>query len=95
MINISGINSFHVSSIANALSDHDVQYLVLYNVFTKFQCAIPLLRRRLFTADMVHDFSTELSYETWDNIYLYGNIDYNFNSFFKHFLRLFESCFPM
>jgi hypothetical protein len=70
MSDISRINSFHISPIANALSDHDAQYLVLYNVFTKSQYAIPLLRCRLFKADVVHNFSTELSYETWDDVYL-------------------------
>jgi hypothetical protein len=95
MIDISRINSPHVSSINNALSDHDAQYLVLNDVFTKSRGDNSLLRRRFFTTDAIHNFLTDLSYETWDEIYLYDNINQIFNSFLNTFLRLFESSFPM
>jgi hypothetical protein len=48
MIDISRINSFHVPSINNALSDHDAQYLVLNDVFTKSRGANTLHRCRFF-----------------------------------------------
>jgi hypothetical protein len=95
MIDISRINSCHVSSISNALSDHDAQYLVLNDVFTKSRGATSLLRHRFFSTGAIHNFLTDLSYETWDEIYLYDNINQIFNSVLNTFLRLFESCFPV
>jgi hypothetical protein len=92
MIDISRSNSFHVSSISNALSDLVAQYLVLNHVFTKSGDANSLFRHRFFTTDATHNFLTVLSYKTWDEIYLYDNINQIFSSFLNTFLRLSESC---
>jgi hypothetical protein len=89
------INSFVILSLINGLSDHDVQYFNLNNVFSPGKNAKLAYRTRVITKDAIATFLDTLSNETWENIYAHDDINKLFNSFLNTFLLIFESCFPL
>jgi hypothetical protein len=42
----------------------------------------------------MNEFMVQLSYETWDNIFVDQDVDTVFNSFLNIYLRIFYSNFP-
>ncbi|PNF35250.1 hypothetical protein B7P43_G06859, partial [Cryptotermes secundus] len=89
------LNTFHVCSVNNGLSDHDAQYLVVNNVFGTQMKKNRLVRKRLLTKSRVLNFIDMLQNEKWDNTLSNTDVNASFNTFLNTFLVIFESCFPM
>ena len=89
------LNTFHVCSVNNGLSDHDAQYLVVNNVFESQMKKNRLVRKRLLTKSRVLNFIDMLQNEKWDNTLSNTDVNGSFNTFLNTFLVIFESCFPM
>jgi hypothetical protein len=89
------INLFKVLPIINGLSDHDVQYLILNNVFSSNKGNNSICNKRLITEATVLNFVTVLKVEPWNDIYCHHDVNKSCNSFPNSFLIYSESCFPM
>jgi hypothetical protein len=90
----SRLNSFTVSPIANGLSDHDAQYLILKHTYTEANITRLTHRTRLINNDTITIFQQLLKNETWECIYVNNDINGIFNTFLDIFLNIFESSFP-
>ena len=88
------LNTFHVFSLANGLSDDEAQYLCVNSVFGH-HTNNRLVKKRIITKSGVSTFIEKLQNESWDNIKNNTDVNESFNLFFNTFLIIFESCFPM
>ncbi|GFG36914.1 hypothetical protein Cfor_12463 [Coptotermes formosanus] len=77
----------------NGLCDHDGQiiYINNLNLQTQNSCTQSI---RKFSKTSMNEFMIQLSYETWDNIFIDQDVDTIFNSFLNTYLRIFYSNFP-
>jgi exonuclease III len=87
------VGNYTLHPLFNGLSDHDGQILQLRNINiptrlneTKTICN--------FSVHNIHNFKTNLSYETWDTIFGKHDVNEIFNNFHNTFLRIFHSSFP-
>jgi hypothetical protein len=85
-LDYSRLNTFHVFSVINGLSDHDAQYLSVNNVFYCQMENNRLVKKRLITKPRVATFIDMLQNETWDNIISNTDVNVSFNLFFNTFL---------
>jgi hypothetical protein len=90
------LDSFTVIPLQNALSDHDAQFLIITNFFSKATSNTNRHENkptfRLINCETIKNFVNELSYETWENIYPKLDVNGAFNSFILIFLKL---IFPL
>jgi hypothetical protein len=85
-----------ITHMINGLSNHDAQLLTINEINLHNQtCHIKTIRN--INKNSITEFQTNLSYESWDNVFGSDNdkdIDTLFNSFLNSYLRLFYSSFP-
>ena len=86
--------NFLVYPIINGLSDHDAQSLIIRNIFEQ-NCNTYFYYNRKIDKLSIIDFNTELSYESWEDIFAEKNVDSTFNNFLNTYLRIFYSSFPL
>jgi hypothetical protein len=88
--------NYSVFPLINVLSDHDAQALSLFNI-TIPNDSNEFYSYRKISKHSLDEFQTNLSYETWENVFNNNDIDTNtiFNNFLNTFLRLFYAIFPM
>jgi hypothetical protein len=72
----------------NGLSDHDAQLIHLHKILTQTECTSTHIGRNIM------DFKLNLSYESWDNVFLDDNINVIFNNFLNTYLTIFNASFP-
>jgi hypothetical protein len=88
------LHCFAVSPIVNGLSDHDIQYIILKNVFFLDKGRGFLGKIRLICNDSISNFREWLKKETWANAYEYDDVNDVFNSFLNTFFSNFQTLFP-
>jgi hypothetical protein len=92
-INTLNKNSFSVYPCINGLSDHDAQIIVLHNI------AIMTYEKQLFFCLRFNeaestDLTIKLSYESWEDVLSYKDVNMSFNKFLNIYLTIFYSSFP-
>jgi hypothetical protein len=86
--------NYIIMPVANGLSDHDAQFLVLNNlkVHNSKSCRY---NKRQINKTSIENFKLSLSYETWEEIFIEEDADKIFNGFLNIYLRNFNNCFPI
>jgi hypothetical protein len=82
--------NYIIYPLINWFSDHDAQLIALSEVkaFTKnFNVREKIIRKT--------DQATELSFETWDSVFVAKDVKTMYNSFLNTLLRIFYSSFPL
>jgi exonuclease III len=86
--------NFTIKPLPNGLSDHGAQILILHDI------KIQTLKAYHYTKRLINDFTISefqlnLSYESWDEIFMEETVDSIFNSFLNTYLRIFYHSFPL
>ena len=92
-INTAKQNSIIVYPWINGLSDHDAQIIVVHDIAIRTQEKKLYFYRR-FNRAAVTDFNLKLSYESWEEVFSYNNVNVSFNKFLNTYLTIFYSSFP-
>jgi len=92
-INISSCN-YKVSPLSNGLSDHDAQIMEILNLYYVNPKKHHKLTRKMDNNTMLN-FTTSLSYENWDEVFLEEEVNLIFNNFMNTYLRIFNASFPI
>ena len=93
-INTFKFNDFIVHPLINGISDHDAQIIVLHNIIIQNESNCFYFTRK-FNKSLALDFNIKLSYESWDSVFSYNDVNLSFNNFLNTYLRTFYSSFPM
>jgi hypothetical protein len=88
-LDYSRLNTYHVHSVNNGLSDHDAQYLVINNVFGTQRNKDTPVKKRLITKTGVMLFMEALQNETWHMTFSSMQVDASFNAFLNTFIVIF------
>ena len=92
-INTVNLNKFSVYPGINGLSDHDAQIIVLHDIaIMTDEKKLSFCRR--FNGAAITDLTTKLSYESWDEVLSYNDVNMSFNKFLNIYLTIFYSSFP-
>ena len=83
-----------VYPMANGMSDHDAQIIILHDITVVNDTNHFYLTRKI-TKITVLDFNFKLSYESWDDEFSYDDMNLSFNNFLNIYLRIFHSSFPI
>ena len=83
-----------VYPMANGMSDHDAQIIILHDITVVNDTNHFYLTRKI-TKITVLDFNFKLSYESWDDEFSYDDMNLSFNNFLNTYLRIFHSSFPI
>jgi hypothetical protein len=70
------------------MSDHDAQIIVLHDIIIPND-NIYFYYTRKFNKSLVLYFNSKLTYESWDNVFSYDNMNLSFNNFLNTYLILF------
>jgi hypothetical protein len=92
-INTFKFSNFSRNPVINGLSDHDMQILIIHNIFEK-NCNNYFYMNRKIDKYSVNDYSIKLSYESWEDIFSENNVNIIFNSFLDKCLKIMYSSFP-
>ncbi|GFG34228.1 hypothetical protein Cfor_09168 [Coptotermes formosanus] len=92
-INTSNHTDYIICSVVNGLSDHNAQLLNLDKIITQTECTSTHNVRNINPSSTT-DFKLNLSYESWDNIFLDEDVNVTFNNFLNTYLRIFNASFP-
>jgi hypothetical protein len=76
----------------NGLSDHDAQILYMNNTVLHIHSSCTHFVRK-FNKASINEFLTQLSYETWDSVFVDQDIDSIITSLLSIYLRIFYSSF--
>jgi hypothetical protein len=92
-INTVNQNGFSAYPCINGLSDHDAQIIVLHDT------AIMTYKKQLFFCQRfneaeITDLNIKLSYESWEDVISYNDVNMSFNKFLHIYLTIFYSSFP-
>jgi hypothetical protein len=91
----SRLKSSSISPLIDGLSDHDVQFLTINNIYATTN-KIPFKQKtRLINNEMITNFQTLLKKETWEFVYKVKDTNCMFNSFLCTFLNIFQASFPV
>jgi hypothetical protein len=93
-INTAKYNNFMVYPMVNGMSDHDAQIIILHDITVVNDTSRFYLTRKINKASVL-DFNLKLSYESWDDVFSYDDINLSFNNFLNTYLRIFYSSFPI
>jgi len=85
---------YSVIPILNGLSDHDAQIIILHNTDLLIQL-IQTISKRSINDTTIAQFKTNLSYESWSNVFSDGDLDSSFNNFLNTYLRIYYNSFPL
>ena len=80
--------------LINGLSDHDAQIITLSNIFISVPRHVFSFTRKINNYS-ISKFTSLLSYENWEDLFLETNVNIIFNNFLNTFLRIFYSSFPI
>ena len=86
--------AFTINPYPNGLQDHDAQILILHDINTRNSKAYRPTKR-LINDSTISDFKLNLSYESWDTIFIKDNVDSIFNNFQDTYLTTFYHSFPL
>jgi hypothetical protein len=93
-INTLKFSDFSLFPIINRPSDHDVQRIIIRNIFEQNSNTYFCFNRRI-NKSSITDFNTKLSYEVWEDIFAENDVNTIFNNFLNTYLRIFYSSFPL
>jgi len=93
-INTVKFNDFIVHPLINGISDHDAQTIVLHDIIIQNESNYFYFTRK-FNKSLALDFNIKLTYESWDSVFSYNDVNLSFNDFLNTYLRTFYSSFPM
>jgi len=85
---------YSIIPISNGLSDHDAQIILLRNTDLSIRQR-QSISKRTFNNTAIAQFKTNLSYESWSNVFNDGDLDSSFNSFLNTYLRIYYNSFPL
>jgi hypothetical protein len=85
---------FTICPFVNGLSDHGAQILTLKNIKMPNQINYTCTVRKI-NKYSIAGFLTNLSYDSWDNIFIDDDVDTIFNHFLNTSLRIFYSSFSL
>jgi len=92
-INTVNQNSFNVYPCINGLSDHNAQIIVLHDIaIMTYEKQLFFCRR--FNEVAITDLTIKLSYELWEDVLSYNDVNMSFNKFLNIYLTIFYSSFP-
>ena len=74
------------------MSDHDAQIIILHDIAIRNYDNCFCFTRK-YNKSSVLDFNLKLSYESWENVFSYDDINVSFNNFLNTYLRIFYSSF--
>ena len=86
--------AFTINQFPSGLSDHDAQILILHNINNRNSKAYRPTKG-LINYSTISEFKWNLSYESWDTIFIEDNVDSVFNNFQDTYLRIFYHSFPL
>ena len=84
--------SFSVYSLANGLSNHDVQVLCQPNIIVPGDSNEFYFYRKI-SKHSLNEFQISLSYEAWENVF--SSNDNDINTIFNDFLNTFGNFMPV
>jgi hypothetical protein len=76
------------------MSDHDAQIIVMHNL-SILTWNINCFFSWKLDKNSITDFNMKLRYESWDDIFMYKDVNTIFNNFLNTYLRIFYSSFPL
>jgi hypothetical protein len=76
------------------MSDHDAQIIVLRDITISNDNNYFHFTRN-FNKSSVLDFNFKLTYESWDNVFSYDDVNLSFDNFWNTYLGIFYSSFPI
>ena len=85
---------YSIIPVLNGLSDHDAQIILLRNTDLPIQQR-QNISKRTFNNTTIAQFKTNLSYESWSNVFSDGDLDSSFNNFLNIYLRIYYNIFPL
>jgi len=71
-------SDFIVYPVINGISDHDAQIIVLHDIQNESN---HFYFTRKFHKSLVLDFNIHLTYESWDKVFSYIDVNLSFNNF--------------
>jgi len=86
-------HEFSVHSLINGLSDHDAQIITLSNIFISVPRHVFSFTRKINNYS-ISKFTSLLSYENWEDVFIETDVNTIFNNSLNTFLRIFYSSFP-
>jgi hypothetical protein len=89
-VDYSRLNTSHVFSVINGLSDHDAQYLAISNVVIRQRNKSGLVQRSIISEPGIITFKEMLSSDSWDSVFSNVDVNKSFNVFFNIFLMIFK-----
>jgi len=87
-------SNFTVYLSINRLSDHDAQSIILHKILEQNSNKYFYYNRKIEELSII-DFTTKLSYESWEDIFTENDVNTVFNNFLNTYLRIFHSSFPL
>jgi hypothetical protein len=85
--------NYTISLLVSGVSDHDGQIMYINTINLQIYSSCTQLVRK-FSKSSTNEFLIQLSYETWDNIFVDQEVDTIFTSFLNTYRRIFYSNFP-
>ena len=73
-------SGFSIYPLINGMSDHDAQIIVLHDIAIRTYDNCFYFTRKCNKSSVL-DFNLELSYESWENVFSYDDINVSFNNF--------------
>ena len=93
-INTAKFSNFSIYPMINGMSNHDAQIIVLHDITMGNDSSHFYLIREINETSVL-DFNLKLSYEFWDDVFSYDDINLSFNNFLNTYLRIFYSSFTI
>jgi len=87
-INLTNQSRFSVYPCINGLSDHDAQIMVLHDMVNMTHEKHLFFCRR-FNDVAITDLNIELSYESWEDVLSYKDVNMSFDKFLNIWLHFF------
>ena len=85
---------FYVHPLINCVSDHDRQIITFSITAISDPKHISTSKRKI-NNHLLKNFILLLSYENWEDVFLYKGVNTLFNNFLNTYLRIFYASFPI
>jgi len=92
-INLTNQSRCSVYPCINGLSDHDAQIIVMHDIVNMTHEKHLFLCRR-FNEVAITDLNIKLSYESWEDVLAYNDVNMSFDKFLNIYLTIFYLSFP-
>ena len=93
-INTVKFNYFIVHPLINGIYDHDTEIIVLHDIIIQNESNYFYFTRK-FNISLALNFNIKFTYESWDSVFSYNDMNLSFSDFLNTYLRIFYSSFPM